>query len=167
METMTVRRVVQLHGMNRMTKADVLKHIEDSPEVEYVPVKPDRFKKRLTIALGVFIPLASLAMSKVAGTLASTGYYGLAVFGLMIGVAVLAVSLGHLAWAIGDVTGSTKKQSWALATALDCGIVLCEFCNVFAADTGLEWVCWSFLAATIGFSMVLNCYAFLNHREVK
>ena len=34
-----------------------------------------RFKRRLTVALGVFIPLMSVAMSKVAGTLATHGHW--------------------------------------------------------------------------------------------
>jgi hypothetical protein len=137
------------------------------------PLKPDRkprrsriaaspFRRRLTVALGVFIPLMSVAMSKVAGTLATHGHLGLAAFGAVIGAAVLAVSLSHLAWAIRDITGSGPRSSWALAVALDCSLVLCELTHVRAADAGLRVVCWAVLAVVAGFSMVLNCHAFLS-----
>lgn len=123
-----------------------------------------RYKLNLTVALGVFIPVMSLATSKIAGTLASHSHYALAAFGAGIGVAVLAVSLSHLAWAIRDVTGSGPRASWALAVALDCSLVLCELVHVTAVDAGLVGVCWAMLLAVAGFSMVLNCHAFLNHK---
>lgn len=123
-----------------------------------------RYKFALTIALGVFIPLMSLAMSKVAGTLAGHGHYILTAFGASIGVAVLAVSLSHLAWAIRDVTGSTPRASWALAVALDLSIVLGELVHVAASEAGLNAICWAVVAVVIGFSMLLNCHAFLNHK---
>ena len=126
--------------------------------------EPDGYRRGLTVALGVFIPLMSVATSKIAGTLAGGGHFVLAAFGAAIGVAVLAVSLSHLAWAIGDVTGSGPRASWALAVALDGGIVLCELVHVAAAGAGLALVCWAVLVVVAGFSMVLNCHAFLNHR---
>jgi hypothetical protein len=126
--------------------------------------KPDRYRRALTIALGVFIPLMSVATSKIAGTLAGHGHYALAAFGALIGVAVLAVSPSHLAWAVRDVTGSGPRASWALAVALDCGIVLCELVHVAAGGAGLALVCWAVLVVVAGFSMVLNCHAFLHHR---
>jgi len=126
---------------------------------------PCRYKRGLTVALGVFIPLMSVAMSKVAGTLATHGHHGLAAFGAGIGAAVLPVSLSHLAWAVRDITGSGPRSSWALAVALDCSLVLCELTHVQAADAGLGAVCWAVLAVVAGFSMVLNCHAFLNHRR--
>jgi hypothetical protein len=125
---------------------------------------PTRYRRALTIALGVFIPLMSVATSNIAGTLAGHGHYALAAFGAAIGVAVLAVSLSHLAWAIRDVTGSGPRASWALAVALDCGIVLCELVHVAAGGTGLAVLCWAVLVVVAGFSMLLNCHAFLNHR---
>ncbi len=128
-----------------------------------VPVA-SRFKFNLTIALGVFIPVMSLATSKIAGTLAGSGHYTLAAFGAGIGVAVLAVSLSHLAWAVRDVTGSGPRASWALAVALDCSLVLCELVHVTATNCGIDGVCWAVMVVVAGFSMVLNCHAFLNHR---
>jgi hypothetical protein len=125
---------------------------------------PTRYRRALTIALGVFIPLMSVATSNIAGTLAGYGHYALAAFGAAIGVAVLAVSLSHLAWAICDVTGSGPRASWALTVALDCGIVLCELVHVAAGGAGLAVLCWAVLVVVAGFSMLLNCHAFLHHR---
>jgi hypothetical protein len=106
----------------------------------------------------------SVATSKIAGTLAGHGHYALAAFGAGIGVAVPAVSLSHPAWAIRDVTGSGPRSSWALAVALDCSLVLCELVHVAADGAGLALVCWAVLVVVAGFSMVLNCHAFLHYR---
>ena len=129
------------------------------------PAAVSRYKFNLTVALGVFIPVMSLATSKIAGTLAGHGCYALAAFEALIGVAVLAVSLSHLAWAIRDVTGSGCKASWALAVALDCSLVLCELVHVTAGESGINAVCWAVVTVVAVFSMVLNCHAFLNHAE--
>lgn len=134
------------------------------PATKAAPVPLKRFKYNLTITLGVFIPVMSLATSKIAGTLAGKEHYVLAGFGAGIGIAVLAVSLSHLAWAIRDVTGSGKKASWALAVALDCSLVLCELVHVTATDAGINGVCWMVMTVVAAFSMVLNCHAFLNHK---
>jgi hypothetical protein len=123
-----------------------------------------RYKLALTVALGVLIPLLSLTLSKIAGTLAGEKKFALAAFAAGIGAAVLAVSLSHLAWAVRDVTGSGPRASWALAVALDCSLVLCELVHVGAAAAGLDAVCWCVVVVVAGFSMVLNCHAFLNHK---
>lgn len=129
------------------------------------PVVEPTYKRHLTIALGVAIPVLSLAASRVAGTLALHGHWSLAAFGAVVGVAVLAVSLSHLAWSVRDITGSGHKASWALAVALDCSLVLCELVHVTAADAGLGVVCWVLMVGVAAFSMVLNCHAFLNHKS--
>lgn len=107
-----------------------------------------RFKLGMTVALGVGIPLLSLAL-----------------FALGLMLAVLGVSLSHLAWAIGDITGSGPRSSWALAVALDLSLVLCELCHVYATALGLEWVCFLVMGAVATCSMALNVYAFLMHKN--
>jgi hypothetical protein len=129
------------------------------------PEPVSRYKLGLTVALGVAIPVLSLSMSKVSGTLLGTGHYALAAFGAFIGTAVLAVSLSHLAWAIRDVTGSGLRASWALAVALDLSLVLAELVHVTAAEVGLNAVCWCVVAVVALFSMILNVHAFLHHTE--
>jgi hypothetical protein len=167
-----VLRADELPGIDPVTVEKPRTRAKRAPRPKVAPVAgakpvagPDgRFKWNLTVSLGVFIPVMSLAASKVAGTLAGSGHYALAAFGAGIGVAVLAVSLSHLAWAVRDVTGSGPRASWALAVALDCSLVLCELVHVTAADAGLDAVCWAVMAVVAGFSMVLNCHAFLNHK---
>jgi hypothetical protein len=53
----------------------------------------------------------------------------------------------------------------SLAVALDYSLVLCELVHVAASAVGLDAVCWCVAVAVDGFSMVLNCHAFLNHRS--
>ena len=117
----------------------------------------------MTVALGVGIPLLSLAMSKVAGTLASHGHLALAVFAFALMLAVLGVSLSHLAWAVGNITRSGGRASWSLAIALDLSLVLVEMTNVYAAGLGLTWVCYAVMASVAAARMALNVYAFLEH----
>src|SRR4051794_21280901 len=81
---------------------------------------PLTVKVVMTVALGVGIPCLSLALSKMAGTLAVNApgsetqqeeclLFALAGFALGLMVAVLGVSLNHLAWSIENVTRSTWK----------------------------------------------------------
>lgn len=124
--------------------------------------KPDKMKSRITIAIGCGIPLLSLAMSKIGGTLLPTHLLlGLFAFGLMI--AVLVVSLPHLAWSIADITKSDKKSSWFLAVALDLSLVLCELVHVYASESGLNVIIYLVMATVAIASMILNCWAFKNN----
>jgi hypothetical protein len=127
----------------------------------------NHFKVAMTVALGVGIPLLSLAMSKLSGTLAIHGKWGLALFAFGLMVATLAVSLSHLAWAVGHITKSTPRASWSLAIALDLSLVMCELVHVYAESLGLSAVCWSVMAAVAVASMMLNVYAFLAHDSRK
>lgn len=118
------------------------------------------FKFYMTCAIGTGIPLLSLALSKIAGTLATSGFFILAFFAFSLMCAVLIVSLPHLAWSIGDITRSENRASWALAIALDLSLVLCEFVHTFANETGLDWVIVAVMITVCLFSMLLNCWAF-------
>jgi hypothetical protein len=120
----------------------------------------ERFKIAMTVGLGCGIPLLSLAMSKIAGTLATHNLYALSLFAFVLMVAVLAVSLPHLAWSIGDITRSGGRASWSLAIALDLSLVLCKFCHVWAEECGLGWLLACVMVCVAGASMLLNCWAF-------
>lgn len=123
----------------------------------------DTFRLYMTVALGVGIPCLSLAMSKLAGTLAAGGALLLATFALGLMVAVLAVSLPHLAWSVGNITRSGRRASWSLAIALDLSLVLCELVHVYADALGLAWVAYAVMTAVALASMALNVWAFLVH----
>ncbi len=155
-------------GTNGTVEASKGKGRKKKPATPRTPTpKPPRilarFKLGMTVALGVGIPLLSLAMSRLGGSLAIGEVYllSLLAFGLML--AVLGVSLSHLAWAIGNITRSAARPSWALAIALDLSLVLCELVHVYAASLGLAWVCFAVMAAVALTSMLLNVYAFLMH----
>jgi hypothetical protein len=125
----------------------------------------DGFRAGMTVSLGVGIPLLSLAMSRLSGTLAAHGHLALAAFALGLMAAVLGVSLSHLAWAIGDITRSGPRASWSLAVALDLSLVLSELVHVYAPGLGLAWVTCGVMVSVAAASMALNCYAFLMHED--
>jgi hypothetical protein len=121
------------------------------------------FRALLTGAMGCGIPLLSLSLSTIAGTLARTGHDNLALASVCLTACVLAVSLSHLAWAVRDITGSPWAASWALAVAFDLALVLGETVHVYADDSGLAALVTAVMVAVCGLSMVLNCWAFFKH----
>jgi hypothetical protein len=133
------------------------------PRVRRVKVRSmaDWFRLVMTIGLGTGIPMLSLAMSKIAGTLARDGMYLLALFALTLMMSVLGVSLAHVAWAVQHITRSTTRASWALAVALDLSLVLTELVHVYAGQLGLWAVCYAVMGAVALVSMAANVYAFL------
>lgn len=118
-------------------------------------------RKAITVAMGAGIPLFSLGLSTVAGTLARSGYGVLSGSALLLTAAVLAVSLSHLAWAVRDITRSALWASWSLAVAFDLALVLGEMVHVYAVEAGLGTLVTVIMAAVCGVSMVLNVWAFL------
>jgi hypothetical protein len=125
-------------------------------------VRQTRFERGLTITMAGFIPLLSLTLSRVAGVLFSEGSFALAAFAGVISVTVLSVSLPHLAHAIGLITQSSRRVSWALAIAFDLGIVLAEMVHVNGTP-GLTEVAVIMLFALSLMSAVLNGIAFTRH----
>jgi hypothetical protein len=124
-----------------------------------------RVKVIATILIGVMLPLFSLWLSYVAGCQVQAGSwqgYALGAFAVCLMGCCLAVSLNHLAWAIGDITRSPRKASWALAVAFDLILVLGELCHVAgpsAADVGASATVA--MGAVCCLSQFLNCWAFL------
>lgn len=125
-------------------------------------VRQTRFERGLTVTMAGFIPLLSLTLSRIAGVLFSDGNTELAAFAAVITVTVLSVSLPHLAHAIGLITQSSRRVSWALAVAFDLGIVLAEMVHV-SGTAGLTEVALILLVALSVMSGVLNCIAFTRH----
>jgi hypothetical protein len=142
---------------------------ETRPAKKAKPRKPAAVKppmpvarKSITIGLGVGVPCLSLALSSIGGQLLAAGSQLLGVGFLGLCVAVLAVSLSHLAWAIRDVTRSAWWQAWCLGGAIDLALVLGELAGV----AGLE--SWLTSAVMVGVGLAsagLNCWAFLGHRR--
>jgi hypothetical protein len=117
-----------------------------------------------TVLMGMFIPLASLALSHVGGSLLQAGFRFLGAFSLGLMGCVLAVSLSHLAEAVRDITRSPRWASWLLAVAFDLCLVLGELTHVSASEAGLGAVVTALMCAVCLLSMFLNCWAFLAHK---
>lgn len=123
-----------------------------------------KLRSSITIGMGCAIPLLSLSLSHCAGNLARAGHSTLAAFAAFIMTAVLAVSLSHLAWAVGDITKSGPRSSWLLAIAFDLSLVAGELIHVYAPDCGVWGVATAIMVVVCLFSMLLNVYAFLMHK---
>jgi len=120
------------------------------------------FKQRLAVSLGVAIPVFSMCLCHIGGSLVSEVLWVAAFFGI-VAVSVLVLSLSHLAEAVEDTTGARPWQAWLMAVALDCTIVACELCHVFASDEQLWYWSTALMGAAGIFSAVLNVYAFTKH----
>lgn len=161
----TTQRIVTLNGTApaKMLKEELVKLVEDGAE-------PDRslqarFALLMTLALGAGIPLLSLALSKLGGSLLMAHHYALGAFAFALMASVLAVSLPHLASSIGSLTGSEPRPAWCLALALDLSLVLTELVGVYASSLGLGWVCGLVMVCVALASMCLNIHAFLVHQK--
>jgi len=125
-------------------------------------VKQSRFERTLTYIMAGFIPALSLTLARVAGLLHVGEFPYLSGFAAFIAITVLSVSLPHLAHAVKLITCSSKRVSWALAVAFDCGIVLSELVHA-TGPQNLHWVALGMLIALSCMSAVLNAIAFTRH----
>lgn len=149
--------------VNRLTMKSLderLKQVETAP-----PAQTDSdFAYRLTVAIGIAIPVLSLCMSSITGELVSHEHYELGAFTGGVVLCILGVSLTHLAHALEDLTRSPWWLAWPMAIVLDCALVGCELVNTLYPELGLSFACW-FVMGIVGiFSALLNCHAFLNPR---
>lgn len=134
---------VRKRGSRRMNKAQV-----------------SAARRWITIGMGCGIPCLSLALSSIGGQLCMSGHLGLGIAALALCCSVLAVSLSHLAWAVRDITGSARWQSWCLAGAIDLSLVLGELAGVAGFES---WVVGAVMVSVTIVSAVLNCWGFLRH----
>lgn len=121
----------------------------------------------ITVAMGCGIPLLSLVLSHLGGSLLADGSELLGLLALVLCVSVLIVSLSHLAWAIGDITKSRTSANWCLAITVDMSLVLAELVGVFGTPEGVELLRVGLMVSVTIASMVLNCWAFLQHKPCK
>lgn len=121
----------------------------------------------LTVILGFFVPLFSLALSHCGGVLledygrtAEAPSLALGVFALCLTCVILAVSLDHLRWAIQNVTRSPHWQALALAVCCDLGIIFTELACVYAHGAGITVLLWMIKVSVTCLSIAFNCWAF-------
>ena len=124
-------------------------------------VQVNSARKYITYIIGCAIPCLSLALSSIGGHLVLEGHTVLGAGALLLCCAVLAVSLSHLAWAVQDITRSALWQSWCLAIAVDCSLVLCELAGIAGFDS---WAVGAVMFSVTVCSAVLNCWAFIRHK---
>lgn len=118
--------------------------------------KVNRVKLAAKIVLGVGIPSLVLSMSSLFGTLASERN-ALAVLPACVGLTMLYVSLSHVADSVARLTGSTTHHAYAMAIALDVGIVTCELVGMTGQAGMIPGMTLTGCTVT---SMLLNVYAF-------
>ncbi len=120
-----------------------------------------------TIAMGCGIPIASLVTSYFGGVCVAAGGWaniGCGIAFLAVCCAALAVSLPHLATAISELTHDSKVSASILAVVLDAGIIIGEMTKALGC-VDLGWALVAYMTAVTGWSMLLNCRAFLLHQK--
>ena len=158
----TINRL-NLNGTNGNVKASKPRKASKRKPKLASSVNMNRTRTIITIAAGCSIPLLSLALSYMGGSLLTNeASMALALTLLTLCCVVLAVSLSHLAWAISDITRSPMWASWCLAIAVDATLVACELSS--SLGYGSMIVSTTIFAVTLA-SMVLNCWAFLRNAK--
>lgn len=80
--------------------------------------------------LGIMVPVLVLVFSRVAALLWGRGRRGLALVGGGAVLAVLGLSVQHLAASVAKLTGEGTATAFLLAVAVDVGLVVCELATV-------------------------------------
>ena len=119
----------------------------------------NRLKLIVAIFLGLLIPTMSMVSAYYAGTVWAT-YPIVATCFIATGLACMAVSIGHLKWAVQYCIPASNGAAWTVAFVIDGLIVLCEVLNTTEHCGALSvtvmvtmWVA----------SVALNTLAFLFH----
>lgn len=121
-------------------------------------------ERTVTVLMGAAIPLLSLSLSSLGGSLLAGGQWFLGLVALALCVCVLGVSLAHVAFAIGAITKSPAWASSALAVSVDATLVVGELAGVFASEVDVYALRMGLMFAVTVASQILNIYAFLCHR---
>ena len=81
-------------------------------------------------ALGLAIPALTYVFARVAGLLWASGRRRLALAGGAACLAVVGLSVSHLASSIGRLTGESGAGPLLMAVAVDVGLVVCELATL-------------------------------------
>ncbi len=87
---------------------------------------------------------------------------------LVVALALLWLSLSHLAAGVAIVTGSSERDSWLFAAGVDLGFVALEVALLVAGDdirAAVERYAFPAVVATLGVSAAMNSLAFAMKAE--
>jgi hypothetical protein len=91
-----------------------------------------------------------------------------AAFILLVALALLGLSLCHLASGVAIVTGSGERDGWLMATGIDLGFVALELAMLITPAEKRPAVARYALPAiigTLGASAAMNAFAFASHAQ--
>lgn len=129
---------------------------------------PSKFEASMTVTFGLFIPIVSWTLAKVGGTAYMAGYTGVAMGLLLLLVAVLGVSLTHVAEAVHVITGTGMILSILTAIALDASLVAMEVLDAtIADDLGVGGYTSGLAGAIVVVSAAANVFAFRHAQRVR
>lgn len=136
------------------------------PTAAYAPPVPSsRYRRWMTLAVGVAIPAGYLGVAQVGATAYQSGIGWLAGLAAVFALGLVTVSLPHGAAALRDITGTSARAAWALAAVIDGLLVVAEAARVTVApELGLGVVCGTLIVGVSLFSAVFNVHAFRSQR---
>ena len=119
-----------------------------------------KFKIGGGVALGCAIPFLVLLVSHLSHAAFHKGlpHYPLGFFGVFVCASILFVSLKHTSEAVRDLTCSTGREGWAMAIALDLGLVFGETARFFLPEQATA--IYALIGIVAIFSAMANSYGF-------
>lgn len=127
-------------------------------------------RQAITCILGAGIPLTSIMVATIAGKQYLEGgilNMVLSVLMTIVAMAIYSVSLPHIAHAIYNVVGGDKAASWALAVALECGVLGSKLTLVLTPDLHFFWGCWALIIGLGTLGGWLNIREFRHQQELR
>jgi hypothetical protein len=84
---------------------------------------------------------------------------------MLVALALLGLSLSHLASGVAIVTGSGERDGWLMAVGIDMGFVALEFALLVAPAATRPAVARYASPAIAGTSAAMNAFAFASHAQ--
>ncbi len=87
---------------------------------------------------------------------------------MLVALALLGLSLSHLASGVAIVTGSGERDGWLMAVGIDLGFVALELAMLIApaaARPAVARYASPAIIGTLGTSAAMNAFAFASHAE--
>lgn len=152
--------------LKKLKKEELMNEVRALQEqlAQYEAAEPP--PKVASWVLGIAAPVVSISFAGIAGTLIAASAYIPGVILAAAGLAMLFVSLSHVAEAIHLTTGSDMRSSRALAFAMEVGLCGLETANVLghgAVEHTLTYGLMALIGALIAGG---NIIAFLHHRKI-